>query len=170
VAVVPDSLKEKSIPATTNMAIAAATAIMPQLLRSRATGIGGFMASHVAPSLRIGPPGLNSVAIAFLAFVADRPTRGEIASFLNLNRVLHREHMRPMAQRIHCRSSLLSIMARQRRGKEMRVGHSKIDVAATRTVSPSLRATIVLCRFLTPLRGRCERGTPGRYFSKEQQP
>jgi hypothetical protein len=81
VAVVPGSLIEKSIPATTNMAIAAAAAIMPQLLRSRVAGIGGFIDLRAASSLRIGPPGLNSVAMAFLALVADWPTRGKIASF-----------------------------------------------------------------------------------------
>lgn len=59
-AIVPVSLIEKSMLATTKNAITAAAPITPQLLRSRRARIGELIVGRF-PS--IGPPGLNSVAI-----------------------------------------------------------------------------------------------------------
>jgi hypothetical protein len=62
-AVVSVPLIEKSIPTTTNMAIAAIAPIMPQLLRWGALVVRGFIDPRAVLSLLTGPPGLNSVAM-----------------------------------------------------------------------------------------------------------
>jgi hypothetical protein len=83
-AVGPVSRLDMNIPPISSRAIANATAITPTMLpRSRSVGIGRLMLSRVSMSLRTGPPGLNSVAIAIPCFGFEWSTRPDSMKFHN---------------------------------------------------------------------------------------